>query len=486
MKRRVIMVAVIVVLFVGAAVYGYVEITNQTNACVPLGGAKEVRSTLTHTNITAITEWQLPEPLRYANAVTTAPDGSVWFGEEAVPGVAHLFPSNGTLVEYAWPGTVGTLQGSCPFKASIWGIALWKGLVWATDGDGNAIVGLNPVNDSFVVLTLPRPNSSPYTLTVGPDGALWFTALTQTAFIGRVSPSLNVSMYPVLSHTAEVPSEFDFVNSSFSYYSALDPYEPNMSGVYSFDPQDVAGGILPTRVGGNVTLYEMTSVSASQDTVWVVQHYTSDLWGYDLESHEWTVYPTSTENYTGVTLPYFVSASGGVVWFNEHYGNKIAELKPAPVGTLTEYSEVDPPVNNGTQIQNDLTIATAPDGLWFTSTTGNYLGFANGSYVPSFAIAVQESNTLTLVRGEGVSLTLSVSGTWTQPLKVQFSDSENLTSVPQEMSIVPDLGTLPQGQHSFQVNISTGLTMEPGSYVVGVTVTDGLVYRTAYVFVTVV
>ena len=35
-----------------------------------------------------------------AHAVPVAPDGSVWFGEEAVPALAHFFVTNGTLVEF--------------------------------------------------------------------------------------------------------------------------------------------------------------------------------------------------------------------------------------------------------------------------------------------------------------------------------------------------------------------------------------------------
>ncbi|MGP8124527.1 MAG: hypothetical protein ACLQEQ_01470 [Nitrososphaerales archaeon] len=454
---------------------------------MPLGGKAQLKSTLTHANITAITEWQLPDPGRLPNSVTTAPDGSVWFGEQSVPGVAHFFPNNGTLVEYAWPETAVQLQGTCPFKASIWGIALWKGMVWATDQDGNSIVGLNPVNGSFEVLNLPQPNSSPYTLTVGPDGALWFTALTNTAFIGRVSPSLVVSMYPVMNQSAEIPTDIQFVNSSFAYYTALDPYKPTPSGVYSFDPQDVAGGVSPEAVGGNVTLTELTSLAISSNVVWVVQHYTSNIWGYDLATHEWTVYPTSTENYTSTTLPYFVRTSGETVWFNEHYGNRIAELDPAPIGTLTEFSEADPPVSNGTQIQNDLTIAAAPSGLWFTSTTGNYIGFANASYKPSFWISAQGLDSVNLSQGADTVAQFQVGGTWGKSLQVAVSDSEGYSSVPDLITIRPSVTDIPRGSGPVSLTVALSLNgdLAPGPYTVAVTVSDGLVSQTAYLFVTV-
>jgi len=475
---------------IGGGVYAYVTLVYTgagASVCSPLGGKAELKDTLSHQNITAITEWQLSGFDRYPNAVVAAPDGSVWFGEQSVPGIAHFFPENDSLVEYAWPSSVPTIQGSCPFKASIWGIALWKGMVWATDGNGNVIVGLNPENRSFVVLTLPQPDSSPYTLTTGPDGALWFTALTQTPFIGRVSPSRTVSMYPILNDTDEIPTDIEFVNSSYAYFTALNPLEPTPSGLYSFNPEAVAGGITPTEVGENANLTDATSVAVSSSgTVWVVQHRTSNLWGYDPNTGVWTVYPTSTENYTSTTLPYFVGTSGGTIWFNEHYANRIAELNPA-AGTLTEYSESNPPATNYTQIQNDLTIAVVPDGLWFTSMTGNYIGFVNVAYDPSFSVLVKGSESLTLSGGENATVELEVHGSWDKGLRVSFSDSEAYTSTPTLIGIGSNMTSLqPEtGTDQLTVRLSPARILQPGRYTVAVTVSDGLVSITAYIFLTI-
>ena len=496
-RRKAGALIVLAVVLAGGGFYAYstslapARTSIPSSICVPQGNATQVRSTLAATNITAITEWELPPPGRYPNAVVVASDGSIWFGEQALAGVAHFFPANGSLVEYAWPETTGHPGPADSFQTSIWGVALWRGMVWATNAEQNSIVGLNATSDTLTVCTLPIPNSSPYTLIVGPDGALWFTALTQTAFIGRISASsssssLSLSMYSVKSHPQEIPSDLQFLNSSFAYYSALDPYVPKMSGVYSFDPKNLTDGIYPTPVGGNVTLYDTTSVSASGAQVWVVQHYTSNLWEYNLTSNEWTVYPTSTENYTDVTLPYFVRTSGNVVFFNEHYGNRMAELNPAPVGTLTEYSEANPPVDNGTQIQNDLTIAAASGGLWFTSMTGNYVGFLNSSYRPSFWVTVG-NNSVTLAPNESATVNLLVGGSWKGSLNVTTSDSETQSSVPLAIQISPSTTVVPQGSERkpLTLNLSLMNALEPGRYTVAVSLSDGLIIQTAYIFVTV-
>src|SRR5436309_2293874 len=111
--------------------------TNTSTSCPSfLGGTRTLKSNLKTVSFEAVTKFQLPSPGRDPNAVAVSPtDGSVWFGEQSIPGVGHLYP-NGTLIEYAWPFNYTSLlsdQGySCSYKTDIWGIALWSGKVWAS------------------------------------------------------------------------------------------------------------------------------------------------------------------------------------------------------------------------------------------------------------------------------------------------------------------------------------------------------------------
>jgi len=77
----------------------------------------------------AVTKYLLPQN-RSPNAITVAPDGSVWFAELGVPGVAHLY-QNGTLVEYRWPYTYPASSSSsngtiCSDWTNTWGIAVGR------------------------------------------------------------------------------------------------------------------------------------------------------------------------------------------------------------------------------------------------------------------------------------------------------------------------------------------------------------------------
>jgi streptogramin lyase len=463
--------------------------TSSTSGVCPniLGDTTVLKTRVSPVTIGAITEYPLPAPTRWANAIVAAPDGSVWFGEQATPGLGHLYPSNGTLVEYRWPGAYRVSQGSsCDTLSSIWGIALWNGSVWATDEANNALEGLDPATGATVELPVPVNNSFPYTMTAGPDGNLWFTMVTLKSRLGVATPDGSVSVYSVLNHKTESPAQILFLNSTFAYYAGLNPRNQTDSGLYWFNPQQVSGGIASQRVGGNFSLIEPDSVAVSGKTVWLAQHAISMVVAYNYTSGLWTEYPTSLFNFTGTatTLPYFVSSLGGPVWFNEHQGNEIAKLNPR-AGTLSEYAESSTPIPSLGQIQNDLTIFQTQAGLWFTSATGNYIGFASATYQAPFGISVDGPNTLTIARGQQATVGFTVNGTWTGSLVVNSSDTENSVAFPQLITVTPSTTALKPGQGSLQVTISAAESLAPGRYTVGVTVERGTLRQTAYLFLTV-
>ncbi|HXW37429.1 MAG TPA: hypothetical protein VEJ36_05975 [Nitrososphaerales archaeon] len=458
---------------------------SRPNPCEPLGGAKEEKSTVTSTTFGAVTEWSLPNPARWPNSLTVAPDGSIWFGEQSVPGVGHLFP-NGSLVEYAWPwsGTQDTLQG-CGYKTGIWGIVLWNGMVWASSFDSNQIIGLDPASDSTVVLGA----NSPGNLTIGPDGALWFTEQTfNHAVIGRISQGLDVSTYKLLNYTEYIPQEISFVNSSYAYFVALNPTKNYVSGLFSFDPDNVSGGIEPTLVSSGVDLVATTSISEGDNVLWIAQHEISQLTGYNITTGTFTEYPTSVDNFTSqsTTLPYFVSANGSEVWFSEHYANQIALLN-VKQDSLTEYSEANPPVYNLSLIGNDETIGQSKSGLWFASISSNYLGYVNASYSPGYTVSVVGGDSVSLRAGANATLQFVVNGTWSNPLRVQYSDSEDATSVPAKVSISPSVQQFNAGHGpvTFTVRIAVESDITPGEYTILITLNGGLISRSTYLFLTI-
>jgi streptogramin lyase len=285
----------------------------------------------------------------------------------------------------------------------------------------------------------------------------------------------------------------DFVNSTLALLATIDQ-APNSTTdacictghIYSFNPTGVGTQVVPSVVGGGYTLILPTSLSYSDGSVWVTQHGASSVVRYDFSTRTWTKYPTSTVPWIDITLPYVIQEEGGNVWFNEHYANKIALINPQRE-TLTEFSEANPPITDPTKIQNDLSIAPAPGGLWFTSETGNYIGFINASYNPGFTISVTGNDTAVVAPGGSASLALEVSGAWAKPMNVTVSDSENFQSTPQAITVTPSVSVVPQGASTFDlgVQVSVGRTLSAGNYTLVVTVTNGDVQQSAYIFLVV-
>lgn len=441
-----------------------------------------MKSQLHPTQFGPVTEYALPSPVRSPNAITTSPDGSVWFGEEAVPGVGHLYP-NGTLVEYPWPFKYPNSQNqgnSIVSKTDVWGIALWNGKVWASDVALNQLVAVDPSKGKATSAKLPTNDSFPYTMTVGPDNSLWFTELYGSK-IGRVYPNGSLIEYSLSGgRQQETPAEVTFQNTTLGYYVNVGGVSGRTSaGIFAFNPQKFS----PTLIKGTQTLGSPDSISlADGQGMWVALHGPSMVDFLNLTDGIITTYPTSTINYTNTVLPYFIRANGSAsVWFNEHYANRIAVIDLAK-GSLTEYSESNPPAKNATQIDNVLTFALGKSGAWFTSFTGNFVGYVDASFKPGFSVALGSSRVLELRPGQATNVTVHLAGESTQPLSVEFSDSESSSAVPKNITFIPSMKTIPSlhGEQELTITLRTKGNIAPGTYALLVTIDGGLIRRSVY------
>ena len=493
-RKTVASLCIVVMVVAGSFLAYQFYFASGTSACGVIAGGSISRSKTTQTTFGAVTEYRLPSVDRWPDAVTAAPDGSVWFAEQEVPGVAHLYPNNGTLVEYAWPGYPTPKPPDCLPSASVSGIAVWNGRVWAADQFSNTIIGIDPNGGPVQVVNTTGKADFPYWLAVGPDDALWFTSNNTPARLGRIQSDMTLSVVNLEGLGADEPLQLEFVNSTLAYMTALNQSANSTTHVcvcnghvYSFDPSSASTTLTPTKVGGDFNLILPTSASYASGVIYVAQHGASNLMAYDLANSRWTAYPTSRVPWTNTTLPLLVEASDSQVWFNEHLANKIGLLNPS-TGVLTEYSESDPPATNYTGVQNDLSIAASPAGLWFTSTSGNYVGFVNPNQDPGLHVTILGADSASLAPGANVTFSLKVTGTWSAAMRVSVSDSENYQSVPSLIRIIPSVDSIGQGVKApadLNVTVAAGQAVRAGDYTVAVTITDGYVQQTAYLFITV-
>jgi streptogramin lyase len=485
MRRRLVLAVSLLVLLSLAGAFAAFR-SAPVRGCPSFLAGRVVKSELESRSFGAITTFSLPAPERWPNAMAVAPDGSVWFGEEAVPALAHFYATNGTLVEYSFPGiyqpsSSGTY--TCSDKTDIWGVALWDGRVWATDSSQDRVVGLSPSNDTFKVVSLVASDSLPYTLTPGPNNALWFTQIS-SGQIGALFPNGTVAEHSVqipehlngtsaTAYVPGVPAQIAFANSSLGYYVDASPLVSG-SAVFAFNPEDFR----PEPVGeANQSLSDPDSISLGDGGLWLAQHGDSSLAFENLESGNWTTYPTSSVSYVGTTLPYFVETNGSLVWFNEHFGNRMAVLD-FPDKTLTEYSLSDPPAANMSQIDNALTFALGGGKAWFTESTSDAIGYVDASYRPSFSISASGSSAVSVQRGGTSSLQVDLRGNSSSPISIQFPDFAG-TNVALRANY-SELASL-SGTRSVNVSLAVGADAVPGRYTLIIAASDGPISRSVYV-----
>jgi hypothetical protein len=313
-------------------------------------------------------------------------------------------------------------------------------------------------------------------MTVGPDNSLWFTEVFASK-IGRLDTGLHLHEY--MLPFAGTPAQVVFVNNNLCYYVDTGNIGLVKPAVYSFDPSNISLMQLYSELP--FQLRSPTSLALVAGGVWVAQHATSNLAYYNMSSQEWTQFPTSPVNYEETTLPYFVAANGSLIWFNEHYANRLAKIDTVH-GLLTEYSLSDPPASNITSIGNALTFALGKDKVWFTELTANQVGYVDASYQPNFTVTTPNSS-IKLRPGENVNVTLTINGQSAKPLTVQFADTENYTSRPERIIMNATQTKIRSltGQYILIVTVATDKGLRPGNYTLLVTVTDQLTYQGTYI-----
>lgn len=313
-----------------------------------------------------------------------APDGSVWFTDEAYDSVWKFSTIDEKYERLGYPAEGNSL----PQKLQLYGSQ-----IIINDFTGNKLTFLNPSQSSDDVnyLSIPSPvdNSVTADFTIDENDNVWFTNwLFQQ---GGVLVKFNQNGY------------FDSVaNSDEQFLPLLDFIE-----VYALPPE------LLTPNGAVVT---------SDGTIWLADTTSSFFFNFDPFTEEFTQYVTSEPllgtygNQTGIikspiSRPYWIDADEqGRLVFNEQTSNNISVMDPKSQ-SLVEYhvpsknpnwGDCDP--GTGMMLDDcglaqifDFTI----DGekIWFTEWVENNIGVVDTSIPLPIEIQL-ESDTMNLAPGE--------------------------------------------------------------------------------------
>jgi streptogramin lyase/Tol biopolymer transport system component len=221
------------------------------------------------------------------------------------------------------------------------------GNLWFTEQNGNRIGRITPagVITEFPVLT---PGSFPRGITVGPDGNLWFAAASGS--IGRVTPTGAITEFSVGGSPREITAGPDG-NLWFTD-------QGGNSRIGRITPAGAITGVFPLAFGS-----QPDGITTGPDgNLWFTEQ-GGDRIGRITPAGVITEFslPTVGSSPTGITV-----GPDGNLWFTEQNGNRIGRITPA--GVITEFSL--PTVGS-----SPTRITAGPDGnLWFTEQNGNRIG----------------------------------------------------------------------------------------------------------------
>jgi len=200
---------------------------------------------------------------------------------------------------------------------------------------GSAVAQTTPVKSVPI-----RGGSQPFAITMGEDGAFWFT-LSNSSKVARITPngSISYARTPSLSNPAFIT--------------------PGPDGNIWFG-EGSTGKIASVTPNGVITEYQFSFfgvsvgiTTGSDGNIWFTDQTDHAVWRYELSTGTFTEFRTPTPN----SFPGDITTgSDGNMWFTEQAVDKFGRITPD--GVITEFTGVNAPTS----------IAAGPDGnLWIAS-----------------------------------------------------------------------------------------------------------------------
>jgi streptogramin lyase len=252
-----------------------------------------------------------------------------------------------TITEFPLPTT-----GSSPWRIT----AGPDGNLWFTEFIYNSSIGRITTAGSVTEFAIPTPFVSPTGIATGPDGNLWFTGFNfdegLAALIGRISPAGAITEFPLPNSgsgphdiTAGPDGNLWFTEAGFNW-NKIGRITP--TGLLTEFPVPTAAGPASIAAGpdGNLWFTVYANKIGRITTAGVITEFSISTAGSD---------------------PYGITAGpDGNLWFTERLANKIGRITTA--GVITEF-----PIPTAASLPVGIT--TGPDGnVWFTEVHGIKIG----------------------------------------------------------------------------------------------------------------
>ena len=249
--------------------------------------------------------------------------------------------------------------------SSPWGITAGPGgNLWFTEQGAGKVGMINPTTHAITEFPTPTATSGPVGIVTGPDGNLWFTE-EGAGKIGAINPTTHViTEFPIPTAGSAAPSGITAGPDGNLWFTDI-----NLNSIGMINPttHTITEFGIPTP---NAYPYGITK--GPDGNLWFTEHDQGQIGMINPTTHAITEFPIPT----AVSGPYGITAgSDGNLWFTDdgYYGSG-----PSAIGVInstthviTEFPVTPYPIGTPDGI------TTGPDGnLWFTEFSGA-LGMIN-------------------------------------------------------------------------------------------------------------
>ncbi len=291
--------------------------------------------------------------------ITKGPDGNIWFTKTAEHQVAKITPA-GIVTAYNLPdnlfpafGITSGPDGNLWLTAGTSDPALARRILKiSTSGD---LIANYDLTSSLQSYPNYHDGLTAFGITSGPDGNLWVNIggvnSTEGGYIARITPSGNISTYPISNGGFGITSGPDgnlwyTMGSSVNSINKIGKITPS-GQVTEYPLPGTGDGTFGITSGPDGNLWYTRSPASSAPAV-----------GKITPSGQVTEYPVTPNSFI-----YYGLAAGpdGRIWFSESSINKLAAIDMQ--GNISEYE-----ISAGAP----LSLAVGPDGnLWFALLTAD-------------------------------------------------------------------------------------------------------------------
>jgi len=347
-----------------------------------------------------VTEYRIPTECTQPLAITTTPDGFVWFAQANTGNIAKFDPNSGTFTEYdnpRWPQNGRSMIWDMDYSPD--------GRLWYTDEAYDSIWIFSIQDQKFERLQYPSEgNSLPQKLEVSGSQIIVndFTGNKLTILDPTQSEEGLVTVSLPSEVTAAVTADFAIDNENNIWYTNWVFQQSGVLVKFNQDEFLKSGGMQNRNYTEAILLPPSVSTpnGAAADNngnIWLADTSSSSFFKFDIDNEEFVQYFTSTPavetfgNQSGIikspiSRPYWIEASDdGKIVFNEQTGNRIGVMDPSDE-TLIEYSvpsknrfwgDCGEDPNCGLAQVFDFTV----DGekIWFTEWVENNIGVIDTS-----------------------------------------------------------------------------------------------------------